>query len=646
MKEKKQQKIFFTISAMILFMAFCGLVWFINAKIDCLISSDDSSELVLGHLLASENRLLSRNWYYSTELRVVNTQVFYALFFKIFSNWHIVRVVSYACMYIVLIAVYYFLCRVLECKEYFIITAALLVIPFSEQYFEFVLKGAYYIPHISITFLTLGLIECFVLSEIKKKSIIYLSLSFVLSVFVGMGGARQLVILYIPLFLAAVFIVLSNLKDTGEKIECQLNFDDKKYILFSGIAFIGAGIGYIINSKVLIRIYHFQVWDNISFTGFDISKLVQVINGFLYSYGYTSGNVFGKALISNFVCMCWLLLTCISCVYLIKNRKKVKASNYRLALFTIAAFITYILLYMFTDLAYADRYNLPIIILSVPVIAVFIKNIGHQMTISYLLIITFVVAVALNGFMYCRMKYKVDNTAELRNISTILQEQQYTEGYTTFWRANVLTELSNGTIDVRCWADDIDDHIDVTDIDATFKWLQLISHDYTHPEGKVFLLFTAGEWENNTWKGNLSTDNILYQSENYIVIGYENYEKLLNDTAGYTYSFEGNRWMTNGEDKDGHRELYQEGISYGPYKTMPDGHYIVHIEGNNLLNADIRCTYNNGQDIVPIEFIKKSDDVVEYTFDLDSKKENVEFVVENKTSELIILNNLKVERGQ
>ena len=83
MSEKKE-KCFLIVSGMIFALAFFGFILFINARIDFLLNSDDSSELVLGRLLASENRLLSKNWYYSTELRVVNTQIFYAFFFKLF----------------------------------------------------------------------------------------------------------------------------------------------------------------------------------------------------------------------------------------------------------------------------------------------------------------------------------------------------------------------------------------------------------------------------------------------------------------------------------------------------------------------------------------------------------------------------------
>lgn len=153
----KENKIFFTVSGIILLFAFIGSICFVKSRVAFLLNSDDASELILGQLLAHENTLLSKSWYYSSELRLVNTQIFYAFFFKIFHNWHRVRIASYVCLYLVLIASYYFACKALHIKRYFLITAALLMLPFSEDYFLYVLKGAYYIPHIAITFFHLGL---------------------------------------------------------------------------------------------------------------------------------------------------------------------------------------------------------------------------------------------------------------------------------------------------------------------------------------------------------------------------------------------------------------------------------------------------------------------------------------------------------
>lgn len=71
---------------------------FLNARINALLDSDMSSEMVLAQLLAKENAALSTHWYYSTELRVLNTQLLYAFFFKLSNNWHWIRMASIICL--------------------------------------------------------------------------------------------------------------------------------------------------------------------------------------------------------------------------------------------------------------------------------------------------------------------------------------------------------------------------------------------------------------------------------------------------------------------------------------------------------------------------------------------------------------------
>ena len=93
------------------------LLLYLNGRIDRLLDSDMSSEMILGQLLARNNGILSDQWYYSTELRVLNTQLIYALFFRLSSNWHFVRMASTLVLWCVLIASYGVLCRVMGCKK-------------------------------------------------------------------------------------------------------------------------------------------------------------------------------------------------------------------------------------------------------------------------------------------------------------------------------------------------------------------------------------------------------------------------------------------------------------------------------------------------------------------------------------------------
>lgn len=304
---------FFTL--IILIFVFAGLIYFMNARIDCLLSSDESSELVLGKLLSSENGLLSKNWYYSTELRVLNTQILYAFFFHITNDWHVVRILSYVCMYLFLLLSYWLLCKLLNCKKY-PITAILLFLPFSNTYFEIVLKGAYYIPHIIIIFLTLALSEMSVKGE-NWKNKMCLGVSIVLSLVVGLGGGRQVVVLYIPLVLSATIMKIAKY---------TTDLSRKKYLSFAFLTFGSAIIGYLINTRILSKIYHFMLWDDISFSLFNFQRLSTILNGFLQSYGFKNGNIFSIALIANILCAVWIISTIGAIIYAFKNKESISES--------------------------------------------------------------------------------------------------------------------------------------------------------------------------------------------------------------------------------------------------------------------------------------------------------------------------------
>lgn len=70
-----------------------GWIWFgimffmflsyIRHNISNVLDSDMSSEMVLANQLAEEGGILSHQWYYSTELRVLSTQLVFAPLFKI-----------------------------------------------------------------------------------------------------------------------------------------------------------------------------------------------------------------------------------------------------------------------------------------------------------------------------------------------------------------------------------------------------------------------------------------------------------------------------------------------------------------------------------------------------------------------------------
>ena len=99
---------------------------------------------------------MSTNWYYSTELRVLNTQLVMAPLFRLFTSWHTVRVVGSVVLILLYLAAWFWFGRSAKLKYCSLLGAGLLVLPYGALYRQYVLEGLYYIPHIAISFVVLG----------------------------------------------------------------------------------------------------------------------------------------------------------------------------------------------------------------------------------------------------------------------------------------------------------------------------------------------------------------------------------------------------------------------------------------------------------------------------------------------------------
>ena len=156
------------------------------------VDADNSSEMVLSNLLASEGGFLSRNWFYSTELRVINTQIVLSLLFRVFDSWQLVRTLGSGILMAVMACTYLYMVHEAGLGRRGKASSVLLLVPFCHCYQQFVLFGLYYIPHISISFLTIGLF----IGSLKKNKLwrVKAALNLLLALAAGRGGIRMLVV--------------------------------------------------------------------------------------------------------------------------------------------------------------------------------------------------------------------------------------------------------------------------------------------------------------------------------------------------------------------------------------------------------------------------------------------------------------------
>ena len=139
----------------------CALMtgFYLIAGYGAYLDSDMASELALASHLAKEGALISSTWAYSTEVRVLSTQLVFTPLMALFPhNWRLVRTLGCLILQAALAASAYFCGRSLGARKRFaLLFAGLSISVCSVVYAQMITIGAYYVPHAVLTNLYVGL---------------------------------------------------------------------------------------------------------------------------------------------------------------------------------------------------------------------------------------------------------------------------------------------------------------------------------------------------------------------------------------------------------------------------------------------------------------------------------------------------------
>ncbi|MCR5209639.1 MAG: hypothetical protein K6C99_05480 [Lachnospiraceae bacterium] len=493
------------------------------------LDSDAAAEMILSNLLSKEGGVLSRSWYYSSELRVLNTQLIFSFLFHIFNNWKIVRITGGILLLIILCTSALFLGKSIKMTHFETSMFALvMLLPVSDLYLEFVMAWSYYIPHIVISFVTIALL-LFAINH-EKKTVVFSGLNCILALIAGMGGWRQLINLYIPLVIVAGWLYIDTNFTLKNDIKKNIyKTDILRLLIINCFLFLSATIGFLINSTVLRKNYEFKRMGSVWFTDFSSERMINMLSAVLHMFGYDQGKATSFSSIKNGVCFLIVLLGIIAVRDILKN-KIYSIEEDIIARYLTAAFVIMLLIEVFSDALIADRYIIPISVFIVPVIIIFLKrryeNINQSKEKKTILLLSFLFFVIVSGcslYNYCFSDFRKET--EYNQITESLLEQGYDKGFGTFWNGDVFTELSNGKIEMYCWDSDISN---VKAPDDIYKWLQKKSHVNELPSGKVFCILSADE-RNSELAKKINAGIAIYESEEYTVWGYESYNDMVKE---------------------------------------------------------------------------------------------------------------------
>lgn len=454
-----------------------------------IVDSDLASEMILSDLLNKEGTIISHNWFYSTELKVVNLQWFYRLGLLIFPNdWHLARTFGMAITLALFAAAMLFFVKCAGLGRAGLWMVGTLLWPFGQHYLVYAIYGGYYLVYTFFYMLVLALVLRSLNAD-KKHCALQWVLACVITAVAGMNGVKQLMVFHAPLCLAAAILLVLALHSCGKtnwKAALDVCRKEVRLLAASLVTAVAAAAGYFVSNAVLSRMYDFKSYNFIVWNrDEDWFTLDRILMDFFHEFGYENGSgVFhfgGIAAAVGLLLGCWMFF-CI--VRLLLRLDKLERNDKLLVLLLVAMLAVCGVAYTYFHEYYLYFWlmNMPV---AIAVMAVEIKTEDfHILGARQLLGVGLAACFTLCAVSTVRQEQEHPYLAHkgLNTAAEWLVDNGYTQGYSTFWNGNAMTELTSGKLEV--WT------LQSLDRDDVPNWLQPKSHLTTDPEHPFLLIDT------------------------------------------------------------------------------------------------------------------------------------------------------------
>lgn len=443
----EKRKTAFAALFLLLCMAMSG--YYLTAGYGAYLDADMSSELALAQHLAEEGTLISPQWQYSTEVRVLNTQLVFTPLMALFGfDWQLVRALGCITLLILMAASGVFCARMIGARMcYALAFAGISVLPISVVYAQMIVIGAYYVPHAILTNLTIGLTACAIR---KRRCGVCLTLLAALSLVMGASSIRYLLCAFIPSAAAGVWMAVFP---RGEKMDAA---ERRLTAVSLGSAALSA-VGYIAGQKLLGAWCSF---DGARYNGSRLAALTNVnlfdvldgvLDGLIKLMGFQEGRIMLS--IQGLLSVGALGLLALSILLCLRTAKADSAAQadvparYGLLALMFSAAVT-LFTFVFVEELYLNRYWLPVMTLGGPVMAMCLSR-EKRCALRVLSLAAF--ACVMLGLSAVQIRSSMANPeigeGDWYN-AQVVRESGVKLGYATFWNANVMTELTDGEVEV------------------------------------------------------------------------------------------------------------------------------------------------------------------------------------------------------
>ena len=494
--------------------------------------NDDVSEILLARECFLQKSFMPRSWYYSTEIRVLNTQLIATLLFFFTQNLILIKTITATVTLAVLFLSTLFLVSSFKIeKKWLVLLCGLLVVcPVSYPMWGLVHFGSFYAPHIAICFFYVGLflrLSFADISLLRRK--IFAGLFLFFAFCGGLGSIRYFLNFIFPL--AAVVIgrkILLQYRATNA-LRARALFEHDRETFWAGLGCAVCVLGYVVNTLVLANLYSVKNYNKIRFLPLGEATVTGVIDMILEVAGYNSNaSVFTPAGFATvLLAVVAVVGTILFVVHIRRENSVAEASFLRFVVF-LCAFTLYI--NICTEMV--ARFLCTTIVIFVPVLALVLRDRRIPGLHRYVLGVSFVILVLTNAFGSWSVFQSKDDTAGLRKTCDFLVEKEYSFGYAFFDYANPAWFLSNGKLEVAILKDtEADDGSKILS-DSYWRSKWLTPRRYYDPgyngENRVFLLMAADDVKNTPDNPALLRGNVVYDADGFVVYDYETHAAFIN----------------------------------------------------------------------------------------------------------------------
>lgn len=461
-----------------------GLVILLTLYMDVYVArnvldGDVSDFLYCGNIFAREKDLFSTNYYYSTEVRLLDLSSVFSFFFLLTGQWTLVHVLGTITVQTIYALSFLFMTRQAGLSRKTRVTvAALSLLPFSIPYARIVLYHLYYILYLANMFFIIGLtlwtLRCG--KEGLKQALLPAVLLGLLWIFVGLNGIRHMLLIGIPLLVGCIVELLRAFRKApwvyGKPWRQQVLLHTEAFRLT--LLMVGSCLcflaGFIVNQHVLLPYYGIVNSSSAWYAPIQTAqRYADIWNGWLTAIGVRNSalslvGIRGLSLAAALVSFVWLLYRSVCFL------RKGGTMEQRLlgGLYALSMFSTTLVFVFDSGCRFYELYYVPVIVLALPTLALELDDHPPVLTarkaLCFLVSLCFLFQGAYSAW-YLRVERRNMDTwsglthqdltcaDECRDCVAFMQENGYQYGMMPYWHANVMIELSNGSLTILPYED-------------------------------------------------------------------------------------------------------------------------------------------------------------------------------------------------